>query len=77
MATKKVMKRKSAQAVNHLKNAASDLFELREIFLPHHPEFTEFFDFAITTIGVLIGQLVKVFTLAWGHFPNDLTKWLH
>lgn len=77
MATKKVMKRKSAQAINHLVNAANDLRELQEIFIPHHPKFAEFFSFAITSIIVLITQLRKVFTLAWGHFPDDISKWMH
>ena len=77
MASKKEMKRNAAKAVGHLMDAANCIFVLREIFIPAHPEFAEFFDCTITGIGIMIAQLVKVFTLAWGYFPEDLKRWMH
>jgi len=77
MASKKEMKRKAAMSLKHLLQSASCVFELREIFIPHHPQFAEFFDYVITTMGILAEQLKKVFTIAWGHFPDDLDTWLH
>lgn len=74
---KKQMKRHAAQAVSHLMDAANNLYVLKEIFLPHHPQYAEFFEFTIGGIGIMIGQLAKVFTLAWGYFPEDLDKWKH
>jgi hypothetical protein len=77
MANKKLMKRKAAQSVNHLVNAANCIVELREIFIADHPKYAEFFDFAVTSICVLIDELKNVYARAWGHFPDDLSTWMH
>jgi len=77
MASKKEMKRKAAQSVSHLIKCGYAIYDLREIFIPSHPQFAEFFDYVIETLVLLCNQLKKVYTLAWGHFPDDLDTWIH
>lgn len=77
MTSKKLMKRKSAQSVNHLMNAVECILELKEIFLPDHPEYAKVFTVVVEGIGLLIAELTAVYARAWGYFPDDISKWMH
>lgn len=75
-AKKKIMRRKAAQAYQHLMRAIECLLFLQDIFIEHHPDYAELFNVICTGINVFMEQLEKTFTRAWGYFPDDLNKWL-
>lgn len=77
MTSRKKLKRKAAQSVNHLMNAVECILELKEIFEPDHPEYAKVFKVVVEGIGFLISELTVVYAKAWGYFPEDLSKWMH
>lgn len=77
MTSKKLMKRKAAQSVNHLMSAVECILELKQIFEPDHPDYAKVYSVIVEGIGLMIAELTAIYTRAWGHFPDDLSQWMH
>lgn len=69
------LKRKWAQAKNHLEEAASDILELQAEFNPTHPEYVELCNAVLTTIFVSMQGWDSFSLNAWGKLPKHTSDW--
>jgi hypothetical protein len=70
------MKRKIAQAVNHIANAVLDLEDVREEFKEAHPEHAEYLATIQINLATMREKSIQFAALAWELDETALMRWL-
>lgn len=75
-AKKKILHRKAAQVYKHLMSAIEGLIELRDYFGEFHSDWAAMFQVVLDSLMMLMQTLERLYTIAWGYFPDDINTWL-
>jgi hypothetical protein len=69
------LKRRWAQAKNHLEQAAVFILDVQAEFEPVHPEYAELCDYVLTSIYMSMEGWDAFCLNAWGKLPKHTSDW--